>query len=214
MGLDTTIQKSKIGDGTTEWASLPWLNGDVTNPNLLHNWDFRNPVNQRGKTGNWTSGYNYDRWYLGGGTVTINSGYLAVTGMSHFNQYIDGVLLAGKVVTISVMKTDGTVYSGSTTVPTTNGAIDQLMSIEGVISCDIQKNEDRIRVEVYPRVAMNIQAIKLEMGTVSTLAYDPPMDYTTERLKCLRYCRRYDGYLVRPVEIYTTSARFFTFGRS
>jgi len=29
QGYDTTLKRLKIGDGTTEWASLPWLGGDV-----------------------------------------------------------------------------------------------------------------------------------------------------------------------------------------
>lgn len=54
--------------------------------NLLDNSDFRNPVNQRGKTSYSASGYTIDRWFLydpnGDGTVTINNGYISLTGGS------------------------------------------------------------------------------------------------------------------------------------
>ena len=54
--------------------------------NLLDNSDFRNPVNQRGKTSYNTEGYTIDRWYFynpnGDGTVTINNGYISLTGGS------------------------------------------------------------------------------------------------------------------------------------
>ena len=54
--------------------------------NLLDNSNFRNPVNQRGKTSYSAEGYSIDRWYFynpnGDGTVTINNGYISLTGGS------------------------------------------------------------------------------------------------------------------------------------
>ncbi|NCB53039.1 MAG: hypothetical protein EOM54_14375, partial [Clostridia bacterium] len=66
-GWDSTLKGMKVGDGSTEWAALPWIdakNADTRlGQNILHNWDFRNPVNQRGAS--WVSGantYGLDRW--------------------------------------------------------------------------------------------------------------------------------------------------------
>lgn len=54
--------------------------------NLLDNSYFRNPVNQRGATSYSAAGYTIDRWYFynpyGDGTVTINNGYISLTGGS------------------------------------------------------------------------------------------------------------------------------------
>lgn len=42
-------------------------------------------------------------------------------------------------------------------------------------------------------VPQNIQAVKLELGTISTLAYDPPMDRAVELAKCQRYYIEFGG---------------------
>lgn len=41
------------------------------NPNLLDNWYFGNPVNQRGQTSYAGTGYGLDRWYTTGETLTV-----------------------------------------------------------------------------------------------------------------------------------------------
>lgn len=41
------------------------------NPNLLNNWYFPNPVNQRGQTAYVGTGYGIDRWYTTGATLTV-----------------------------------------------------------------------------------------------------------------------------------------------
>lgn len=83
--------------------------------NLLDNSDFRNPVNQRGKTSYSLSAwgdYCIDRWaaYANGGTVTIGSGGLTLSG--NIFQPIASDITAvynGKVLTLAV-KIAGTVY--------------------------------------------------------------------------------------------------------
>lgn len=58
------------------------LLGQVSGENLLHNWDFRNPVNQRGVSGTVSSaGYFYDRWKLVSGEVVIGSGSITLDGV-------------------------------------------------------------------------------------------------------------------------------------
>ena len=136
-GGDSTLKGMKVGDGSTEWAALPWIdaknrpdiNADTLDgvhladirlgQNRLHNWDFRNPVNQRGVSGEVsTVVYFYDRWILLSGTATINSEYLTLNGI--MSQRIEGHLLSGKTVTFSA-KVGGTVYSGTNTFPSTTG---------------------------------------------------------------------------------------------
>ena len=57
--------------------------GDLCNDNLLINSDFRNPINQRGKTSyTWklgSYGYTIDRWLgNGGNTISIEDGYVRI----------------------------------------------------------------------------------------------------------------------------------------
>ena len=61
-----------------------------TNPNLLHNWDFRNPVNQREVSGAISTGAEfYDRWIRLSGTVTTNAAYLTIGASAVIEQRID-----------------------------------------------------------------------------------------------------------------------------
>ena len=59
----------------------------VSNPNLLINADFRNPVNQRGASSYTGAGiYTIDRWRLtSGGTVQVVSGGLKLTSLNTVN---------------------------------------------------------------------------------------------------------------------------------
>jgi hypothetical protein len=227
-GWDSTLKGMKVGDGSTEWAALPWIdaknrpdiNADTIDgvhladirlgQNLLHNADFRNPVNQRGVSVTISAaGYFFDRWLLNSGSVTIAAGYLTIASGAEIEQRIEGLYLAGETVTVSVKV--GTSYiSGSGTFPTSAGTAS--ITLTGFGTATLGYNAGYMFVRFTASGSQNVVSVKCELGTVSTLHLDPPMDYTTERLKCLRYCRRYDGYLGRPVEIYTTSARFSLLG--
>ena len=166
-------------------------NGDIdvggggVNPNLLHNWDFRfNPVNQRGATGAISSDYFYDRWLRYAGTITIASGYLSIPNAAAIEQRIEGNALAGKVVTISVMIAD-VVYSGTGTFPTSAGSVD--VTITGFGTATLGYATGYMYVRYTANATRQVQAAKVELGAISTLAYDAPMDYGTELAKCQRY---------------------------
>lgn len=74
------------------------------NPNLLANWYFGNPVNQRGASGTIsTAGYFFDRWKLVSGSVTINSGGIVLNGtIAQVLEYA-----VGQTVTATVLTPDG-----------------------------------------------------------------------------------------------------------
>mgnify|MGYP006381865167 CR=1 FL=1 len=53
----------------------------ICNPNLLHNWYFGNPINQRKVSGTISdAGYFLDRWKLTSGSVTINTDSITLNG--------------------------------------------------------------------------------------------------------------------------------------
>lgn len=108
--LDHTAQEIDDAVG----RSLPGAAIDAAinakpNPNLLDNWYFGNPVNQRGQASYTDVGYCIDRWYLGtdGGVCLVEDGYIR-TVMSgswfNFEQKVDNFAdLKGKTVTASAL---------------------------------------------------------------------------------------------------------------
>jgi len=96
MAQYVTKIRTEQGDLPVDYnalANLPDLKNMFSNPNLLINSDFRNPVNQRGATSyeSKTSGkdtYNIDRWRASYGTITtVNSGSITVAGNTNSNRY-------------------------------------------------------------------------------------------------------------------------------
>lgn len=164
------------------------------NPNLLHNWDFRNPVNQRGVSGAISSGtYFYDRWVRNNGTVTVNANYLTISAGGVITQRIEGLWLSGRIVTVSLLLSSGGILQGSGTFTSTAGEFSTIaISGFGDVHLGISTGTHSY-IGLFPTASVNIAAIKLELGTVSTLHLDPPMDYGTELAKCQRYCKVFNA---------------------
>lgn len=179
----------------------------LSSPNVLRNWDFLHPVNQRGAS-SWNAGkYGMDCWKSNGGTSEITADGLVMANLAQSLQFIPmGRLVKGEKYTLSIKLTDdvahvetgwsrrtqvlfkgyangyasspiATLYPVSAgvnsvtfTVPDTNYAY-----AYGVI-IDAGKN--------YLTEPMTVEAIKLEKGEDSTLAYDGPADISAELLRC------------------------------
>lgn len=179
-----------------------------SNKNLLHNWDFRNPVNQRGASSySGASTYSVDRWQIRSTlTVTVNTGYITISNtgsiLESLAQFIEFPLLyAGKTVTLSVKLSDGNIYAGTITLPS-SGAVDMENIVLGatnfiadIYTTDISRSLWVRFVEVAAAAAINVESIKLELGPISTLANDAPSDYGDQLALCKRFYR-----------IWTTSA--------
>ena len=161
----------------------------ISNKNILHNWDFHNPVNQRAVSGAIsTPGYFYDRWYLNYGTVTIGADYVVLESGTSIWQPIEGTWLAGKTCTVSIADPDGNIYAYTITLPVNDG---YGVAASGRYEIISQKTPGSIII-IITNVAGGVvytSAVKLELGTVSTLAYDPPMDHAVELPKCQRFFR-------------------------
>jgi hypothetical protein len=183
-GYDSSLKRFKVGDGATAWVGLPWADYG-TNPNILHNWDFRNPVNQRGVSGSISAtGYFYDRWLLNSGTVTVASAYLTLANAAVIEQRIEGLNLAGTVVCVSV-NLEGTIISGSGAFPSSAGTAS--VTLTGFGTATLGYNAGYMYVLLTADAARNVTAVKVEMGTTSTLHLDPPVDRGVELMKCYRY---------------------------
>jgi hypothetical protein len=137
------------------------------NRNLLDNWYFGNPVNQRDVSGTISSaGYFLDRWKLVSGSVTINT---------------DGITLNGTMQQVLETAPVGTVTASALTqagvgevVPTYNSAT---------------------KTVTVTAAGKKLVAVKLELGSQQTLAHQvggawvlsEMPDYGEELTKCMRY---------------------------
>lgn len=170
----------------------------VSNRNLLHNWDFRNPVNQRGLTSYTNVGYTIDRWTKASAseTVTVNNGYISLsnTADSQLDQYLEipYSLLAGKIMTISLMDTNGLIYQATNIIPVTRPStwttlISGNIGSDGKIYLIDTGSNTRFRIYQLAGKTLNLRCVKLELGSVSTLANDLPADYGERLALCQRY---------------------------
>ena len=155
------------GDGIAISGSVIATKVQPCNRNLLDNWYFGAPVNQRDVSGTISSaGYFLDRWKLVSGSVTINT---------------DGITLNGTMQQVLETAPVGTVTASALTqagvgevVPTYDSA-----SKTVTVTADGKK----------------LVAVKLELGSQQTLAHQEDgvwvlneiPDYGEELTKCMRY---------------------------
>lgn len=191
------------------------ISAGSTNPNLLDNPFFT--VNQRSFTSSTgvNNIYSVDRWYIARGTGTIsktNNG-ITIDGTSAsrettFQQMIDCGDFTGRAVTVSI-NDGGTIRQITGTVParTTSNNIFIRFTLRDGVSAFIYAMSTSsayaymLQVQVNAGYTIDIRAVKLELGSVSTLANDAPPDYGEELAKCQRYfLRLYDSnYTYLPV---------------
>lgn len=186
--------------------------GGGSNLNLLDNWDFTNPVNQRGKSTYADEGYTIDRWRKIGGTVSINNNRLNLSGAHSSTSYIVDIrqlldsdtisAIAGKTVTLSVdcavNSISGEFYISLANdtkkeypAPVfTSGFSRKIISYTQRIPSNWEST-DSVRFTIGTngtKVNADIYAAKLELGEVSTLKNDAlGMSYDKELYKCQKY---------------------------
>lgn len=174
-----------------------------SNRNLLDNpwWGLNEVINQRGNTSGQTThdAYSIDRWKMSHGsargswsiaedgiTITAASGTYALFGQVLANK--DAI--EGKTVTASVLLGDGTIVSG--TIPSFTWATNPIAYEHNGLQLRFLAS-GTFRVNVTDGNSKTIRAVKLELGSVSTLANDVPPDYGEELSKCQRYFLRIYG---------------------
>lgn len=171
-------------------------------------------VNQRGVTSGSTTNATYfiDRWLTTYGTTvgtySVGSSGITLTPASSttatmLQKLANANAIDGKTVTASVMLSNGTIYSG--TITRANGTTQVYYNENGVRIRQVTDNAFHIDVSA----AKTIRAVKLELGTTSTLANDVPPNYAEELAKCMRYFQRIKGTSTNYAPIglgFTTSA--------
>jgi len=184
----------------TPWRELASLD-QTSNPNLLDNWYFADPVNQRGLT-EYGEGYTIDRWCLyvsGTTTISIGNGVVIHEGAGgYFQQRLERSKmekLLGQAATLSVL-IDNQLYSATALL----GYPGNRCIIRGLPVGESSLFWDDVKCEVNFSLTGGtgvLQAVKLELGPVQTLAHqdasgnwvlsDPPPDPALELAKCQRY---------------------------
>ncbi|GEM_PF-2271793 len=184
----------QIPDASLTMAKMaPSVAALFHNRNLLDNWDFRNAVNQRGAT-SWSNSYGIDRWLLSADNSTAT--FIAGTGIilnnefgnCFFTQLFEKSLSINTVYTLSVMLADGSVKSF------THIANGEYSVVDGIFFGIGFGGSSQIAFGPIEGNAITVQAAKLERGSVSTLANDPPADYGEELRKCQRYYETIPGF--------------------
>lgn len=186
------IQTPTVDTGA---ANKQYVDSSIVRQNLADNHYFLNPVNQRGKTEYVNDGYTIDRWkIIGVGSVTVGENGLTLTrtGAEYFDLRSLYILpeIIDKVATFSILS-DGVVYSVTakplTSTPATFPNFQILTSyVDNTVFLVIRPTNT---------TPLNIQAVKLELGSTQTLAHkegdtlvlNEIPDYATELLKCQRY---------------------------
>jgi hypothetical protein len=176
----------------------------VSHKNLLHNWDFRNPVNQRGFTSTTSAGDTIDRWRLtaSGHTVEVVSDGIKLiasknAGLNNcFVQLVENYSsFVGVTLTLSAHIVENTLTQGcnlrwndnASPVITGTGYFSHTFTPSSLSYLQIGVQFANRDVDDGKYVI--IDKMKLEIGTVSTLANDPPADYREQLVLCKSFLR-------------------------
>ena len=197
------VTAQQIGAAVAEHTHTPYSIGAAGNPNLLDNWYFADPINQRGNTVYNGSGYTVDRWKMfgEGATTSLTGSALKIAATSSANaeliQIMEDKSIKGKRVTLSAV-VNGAVVSGGGDFPTENGTSVVFYEDENVslIARVFDTGHPTFGVWINPGKTVDIQAVKLEYGAQQTLARqengawvlnDAPTNKQQELAKCQRY---------------------------
>lgn len=174
-----------------------------SNPNLLDNPWFT--VNQRGASAFTAVGYTADRWYkyqtygivtpsTSGLGINLNGdSYVELRSMYELDRFATSG--NGKTFTISMMLSDGRIQSKQFTMASSGLDTNVYFSFNSTndVRVNFYTTATLFTVRILLYLSCTIRAVKLELGTVSTLANDTPPDYGTELAKCQRYFVRLQG---------------------
>nr|DAG87283.1 MAG TPA: hypothetical protein [Herelleviridae sp.] len=192
----------------------------ISNPNLLDNWYFGNPVNQRGQTSYVGAGYGIDRWFAGapGTVVTVQSDHVSIAppAGNYFGwiNWFEADSLLGQTVTLSALckytGSGGAIlpyitayigdnqYAGTTQInQTTWQCISFTLTFPTAKPSDGRFGFDVVAMQNF---GVDIKAAKLELGSQQTLAHQDAdgnwvlnevPDYGEQLRRCQRYFVRF-----------------------
>lgn len=216
-------QVDKLDHTAQEIDDAVDLAPQLSNPNLLDNWYFDNPVNQRGQTEYNTMSYAIDRWRTWSEPTSawlkvVDGGIkVAYTFFQYFEKaLVDGIL--GKNVTISILFADGKLFyttgfiskSGISylAVDTNYGNVTHVaLGVDASNAGNVASNYFRVAITELGTLSDTILAIKLELGSQQTLAHQDENgvwqlneipDYGEQLRRCQRYFQTFATESLRP----------------
>nr|DAZ51921.1 MAG TPA: hypothetical protein [Caudoviricetes sp.] len=176
-------------------TKIPTTSGGGVNPNLLDNWYFGRPVNQRGQTEYSGDKYTVDRWHLtSDGVLTVADEGIRLTSGALFEplEYELSSFLKGKTVTYSFFFADNTLVTKSAVIPSTWGNWDSLIEIGDIQLIGLESGK---RIWVRYSSTTTAVAAKLELGDTQTLAHKENGVWVLNEIpdfgEQLRRCQRY-----------------------
>lgn len=183
----------------------------MCNPNLLDNWYFGNPVNQRGQTSYTGGGYAVDRWKIGDGvTAALANGALNISYSTpgwNLVEPLDNMLVPGVTYTLSciykasvnpirlvVAWGDSQFFYNEASTISDDWALAQ---ITGTIPANATISFNQVVIQSLGSSAgdFSLKAVKLELGSQQTLAHQKNgvwmlneiPDYGEQLRRCQRY---------------------------
>lgn len=211
------ITEESMGQGpyTLEFTQEEQLDVYPSNENILHNWYFPDPINQKNQNNLYQQdSYTIDRWYTSSLGANQTSGIefdingVKLTPGDVLTQPLEiEPFLINKKVTISALLSNGNLLTSSGIVQ--DGHFEMAIY-------DKDNSDSKIQIDLYrwsefynnrlsfmisimgsdPATSVSVIAAKLELGPVQTLAHkegdtwilnDPPPDKALELAKCQRY---------------------------
>lgn len=187
---------------------VPWAL--ASNENLLINWYFLDPINQRGQAEYSSGGYTIDRWRIGyEDTLAVNSDGILMKESSSTRQVTLNQLVpinpswAGLTVTFSVLTKEEIAAWTGLGLEDTYGRTGTGKLHTYTRTLPSQLTTDRLTAIINGpalNAGYHIIAAKLELGDRQTLAHqdgngnwvlnDPPPDKALELVKCQRYYQK------------------------
>ena len=204
LNVKPMIRPASIQDDTyvpysmTNREMTPYVQA-ISNPNLLDNPWFT--VNQRGQSTYSGAVYGVDRWqsYEANNVQTVNSEGVLVT--RQIAQVIDADVISkilDKNVTISMLYNNGKILKATGKIHSdVSSTVDIGAEETGVVNIIVydfvfgdNQHSYSLQINVVGNDAVQVKAVKLELGEVSTLVSDTAQNYQQELAKCKYYYQR------------------------
>lgn len=206
LSADVTLTGENIAVSTTDSTPISGAVKYRTNPNLLDNWYFGRPVNQRGQTEyQLSSNYTIDRWWLQADTsLNVVDGGVNVIGRWDIEQFFEKAL-PNRTYTLSLLYKDKTGSDPLRLIAANRSSGDVAQKItkdaSGLLSITFTSgNCDKIVIGFAGSTdnVATLLAVKLELGSTQTLAHQNSSgnwvlneipDFGEQLRRCQRYCR-------------------------
>lgn len=214
VGTTALLRVDSVGHITPITAADALVLLGESHHNLLLNGDFIDPVNQRGQSSYVGSGYNIDMWrnntsgtitsIQSSGVETLFSAY-ASSLWGNYQIIPNAARFIGKALTLSAKiaacrgSTQIIVISARDSDDSEIARATASISATGILSTtmsSVPAGTAKLRVGVYASGGASdgdynvISAYKLEMGDISTLVCDSPVDRSIRLVECQQYLLR------------------------